>query len=49
MARELGVGLARPHDSIAAMVADPAIDCLWLVGPNRAPGVHGGDRRRSPP
>jgi predicted dehydrogenase len=36
MARDLGVGAARPHDSIAAMVADPAIDCLWIVGPNHA-------------
>jgi predicted dehydrogenase len=34
MARELGIGRARPYDSIAAMVADPAIDCLWIVGPN---------------
>ncbi len=36
MARALGVGAANPYDSIAAMVADPAIDCLWLVGPNHA-------------
>ena len=36
MARELGVGAARPYDSITAMVADPAIDCLWIVGPNHA-------------
>src|SRR6185436_11965964 len=36
MARALGVGAAKPYDSIAAMVADPAIDCLWLVGPNHA-------------
>ncbi len=36
MARELGVGAARPHQSITAMVADPAIDCLWIVAPNHA-------------
>ena len=36
MARELGVGAAKPYDSITAMVADPAIDCLWIVGPNHA-------------
>jgi predicted dehydrogenase len=36
LARELDVGAARPYDSIAAMVADPAIDALWLCGPNHA-------------
>jgi predicted dehydrogenase len=36
MARALGVGDARPYDSITAMVADPAIDCLWIVAPNHA-------------
>jgi len=36
LARSLDVGAARPYPSIAAMVADPAIDCLWIVGPNHA-------------
>jgi predicted dehydrogenase len=35
-ARELDVGDARAYDSIEAMIADPAIDALWLVGPNHA-------------
>ena len=34
MARELGVGEAKTYKSIADMVADPAIDALWLCGPN---------------
>jgi predicted dehydrogenase len=34
LARERGVGEARAFESIAAMVADPSIDCLWLCGPN---------------
>lgn len=36
LARSLDVGDARPFDSIAAMVADPAIDALWICGPNQA-------------
>lgn len=32
----LDVGAARPFKSIAAMVADPAIDAIWLTGPNQA-------------
>ena len=36
MARELDVGEAKPYRSIADMVADPAIDALWLCGPNFA-------------
>ncbi len=36
LARDLDVGAARPYKSIAAMVADPAIDALWLCGPNHA-------------
>lgn len=36
MARALDVGLAKPYRSIADMVADPAIDALWLCGPNHA-------------
>src|SRR5690606_22125002 len=34
LARTLRVGEARAYDSITEMVADPAIDCLWLCGPN---------------
>jgi len=36
LARSLGVGEARAHRSIAEMVADPAIDAIWLCGPNQA-------------
>ena len=36
LARELDVGEARPYRSIRDMVADPAIDALWLCGPNHA-------------
>jgi predicted dehydrogenase len=36
LARELDVGACRPYDSIADMVADPAIHALWLCGPNHA-------------
>ena len=36
LARELRVGEARAFDSIEAMVADPAIDCIWICGPNFA-------------
>lgn len=35
-ARNLDVGPAKAYPSIAAMVADPAIDALWLCGPNQA-------------
>ncbi len=34
LARELDVGEARAYRSITEMVADPAIDALWLCGPN---------------
>lgn len=34
LARARGVGDARSFDSIAAMVADPSIDCIWICGPN---------------
>ncbi len=34
LARSLGVGEARPFRSITEMVADPAIDALWICGPN---------------
>ena len=36
LARRLDVGEARPFRSIAEMVADPAIDALWLCGRNDA-------------
>lgn len=36
LARRLDVGRAKPYQSIAAMVADPAIDAIWLCGPNQA-------------
>ena len=35
-ARELEVGDARAYRSIREMVADPAIDAIWLCGPNHA-------------
>jgi predicted dehydrogenase len=35
-ARELDVGDCRAYKSITAMVADPAIDAIWLNGPNHA-------------
>ncbi len=34
LARSLGVGEARAYRSITEMVADPAIDALWICGPN---------------
>jgi predicted dehydrogenase len=34
LARSLHVGEARAYRSITEMVADPAIDALWLCGPN---------------
>ncbi len=36
LARRLDVGQAKAFPSIAAMVADPAIDAIWLCGPNHA-------------
>ncbi|MBV9344220.1 MAG: Gfo/Idh/MocA family oxidoreductase [Gammaproteobacteria bacterium] len=36
LARKLDVGEARAYASITAMVADPAIDAIWLTGPNQA-------------
>jgi predicted dehydrogenase len=36
LAHSLDVGPARAYRSIAEMVADPAIDALWLCGPNHA-------------
>ncbi len=34
LARSLDVGEAKAYASITEMVADPAIDCLWICGPN---------------
>ena len=36
LARELDVGDARAFPSIEAMAADPAIDAVWICGPNHA-------------
>ena len=36
LARDLDVGDARPYKSIRDMVADPAINALWVCGPNQA-------------
>jgi len=36
LARTVDVGPTRPYASIAQMVADPAIDAIWLSGPNQA-------------
>ncbi len=36
LARSLDVGAAKAYKSIGDMVADPAIDALWLCGPNQA-------------
>src|SRR5690606_34579439 len=36
LSRSLGTGDAKAYKSIAAMVADPQIDALWLCGPNHA-------------
>jgi predicted dehydrogenase len=36
LAHTLDVGDARAYRSIAEMVADPAIDAIWLCGPNQA-------------
>ena len=36
LARELGVGDAKAYDSITDMVADPAIDAIWICAPNFA-------------
>src|SRR5215207_2818056 len=35
-ANDLDVGAARAYKSIGDMVADPAIDAIWLTGPNQA-------------
>jgi predicted dehydrogenase len=35
-ANEMDVGAAKAYRSIGDMVADPAIDAIWLTGPNQA-------------
>ena len=35
-ARQLGIGEAKAYRSISEMVDDPAIDAIWLTGPNHA-------------
>jgi len=34
LAKSLGVGEAKPYRSVTDMVADPAIDALWICAPN---------------
>jgi predicted dehydrogenase len=34
LARAIGVGEARAFDDVAGMVADPAIDAVWICAPN---------------
>src|SRR5215831_12153455 len=34
LARVLGLGEATVHKSITEMVADPAVDAIWVCGPN---------------
>jgi predicted dehydrogenase len=36
LARSLDVGAAKAYASIGDLVADPAIDAIWLTGPNHA-------------
>ena len=36
LARDLDVGKAKAYKTITAMVEDPAIDAIWLTGPNQA-------------
>ena len=34
--RTLDIGPCRTYRSVAAMVADPEVDAIWLMGPNQA-------------
>jgi len=34
LANQLDIGAAKPYATITDMVADPAIDAIWLTGPN---------------
>ena len=36
LARDLDIGEAKPYKTITDMVTDPAIDAIWLSGPNHA-------------
>ena len=36
LARDIDVGDARAYKTITEMVADPAVDAIWLCGPNHA-------------
>ncbi len=36
LARDLDVGNCKAYESITDMVADPAIDAIWITGPNQA-------------
>lgn len=36
LARDIDVGRCRPYRTIAEMVSDPAIDAIWLCGPNHS-------------
>src|SRR5688572_14798915 len=36
VAQDLEIGACKPYKSIAQMVADPAIDAIWLCGANHA-------------
>ncbi len=36
LANGYDIGVAKPYKSIGDMVADPAIDAIWLTGPNHA-------------
>ncbi len=36
LARSLDIGHAKAYKTITDMIADPAIDALWLTGPNQA-------------
>ena len=36
LARDLDVGACKAYGSITEMVADPAIEALWICGPNHA-------------
>ncbi len=36
LARQLRVGDAKAYGSVEEMVSDPAIDCVWVCGPNHA-------------
>src|SRR5260370_37632494 len=47
LARRLDVGPAQVFPSLAAMVADPGIDAVWLCGPNHASIQYGVECTRT--